>query len=122
MTWIIDSSGPTADVIKAVHETEFDKFVGDIEERLAREKAQLTLAAPDHRPKIKLEIKAIEDELAKMDDAERELFDMAKSACVSILELVRTSHAGVCARPTRNNSDSPRGKTLSIHTSSYDQR
>lgn len=119
--WIIDDSGPIAELAERVAAVSYDKFVEDVRESMAFALKRKREGIPGMVDPTQ-EINELGARLSKMDKGDRAMFEAAKSAVLTLLEMVPTSHAGVCARPSKNSTDSPRGQTLSIHVSGYDVR
>ena len=118
--WIIDTSGPTKQVIADVEATQYATFVAGLTAQRDRAKALVTL--DPLRADLAGDVAAFDVELAKMDDGDEAMFDHAKQAVLDALAMVPTTHAGVCARAYKNPTDAPRGQTLSISVAGYDVR
>jgi hypothetical protein len=117
--WIINSSGPKQAVIDEIKSRDYDTFKAQKADQLDRARALVKITQPPRGDYLQ-DVQVIEHELARMDDADRAMFDAARAACLALVAMVPQNHAGVCARELANPGDAPDGKTLSISVSGYD--
>lgn len=122
--WIINESGLTEEVIKAVKASSHATFTKGVQDQIDRANARKTLLekTDENRGKFRLldeEIGEYTATLAKMDADDKAMFECAKAAALAALAMVPTSHCGVTARANPNGKDAPRGQTLTISVSGY---